>query len=246
MGFILPETRPQDNVRITLSEPQEDEFALCVLTLLSPYTGWFFPNRDAEYSRYLTFRGVPEEAKNRWKSAFITFLKKLTFKYQRPLLLKSPPHTCRIKLLLEMFPDARFIHICRNPYIVYQSTQRLHETTIQANALHFRKKDYSEEQILHTYRVMYDAFLEEKGLIPPGQFHQLSFEQLEKDPLGQIRDVYKALSIQGFESVEPALRSYAEKLAAYRKNEYRELPPDLRERIAKEWRRYFGEWGYCY
>jgi hypothetical protein len=246
LGFLLPDHRPQDNVRLALTEPQEDEFALCVSTLLSPYTGWFFPSREASYDRYLTFRSASEEERSRWKSAFTTFLKKLTLKYQRPLLLKSPPHTCRIKLLLEMFPRARFIHICRNPYTVYQSTQKLYETTIRANSLQVWEKGRSEEQILQTYRVMYDAFLEEKTLIPTGQFHELSFEQLEKDPIGQLRHVYEALNIPGFDGVEPSLRLYVESLTGYRKNEYGELPRDLRQRIARAWSRYFEEWGYSY
>ena len=38
-----------------------------------------------------------------------------TLKYNRSLLLKSPPHTARIRLLLEMFPNARFVHILRDP-----------------------------------------------------------------------------------------------------------------------------------
>jgi hypothetical protein len=41
------------------------------------------------------------------------------------LILKSPAHTARMKLLHELFPGAKFIHISRNPYEVYQSTQKL-------------------------------------------------------------------------------------------------------------------------
>ena len=95
MGFLFPDHRPQDNVRLALEEPQEDEFALYVSTLRSPYAGWLFPQREAYYDRYLTFRGVPPEEITQWKAAFVTFLKKLTLKYGRPLLLKSLPHTCR-------------------------------------------------------------------------------------------------------------------------------------------------------
>lgn len=41
------------------------------------------------------------------------------------LILKSPAHTARLKLLHELFPQARFVHISRNPYEIYQSTKKL-------------------------------------------------------------------------------------------------------------------------
>lgn len=243
-GFLLPDRRPQDNVRIALGEPQEDEFALVVSTALSPYMGWIFPHRQAFYDRYLTFRGVSEEEVSQWKSALVCFLQKLTLKYGRPLLLKSPPHTCRIKLLLDLFPDARFVHIHRNPFTVFQSTQKLFTTAIPGMQLQFPDHRHLDQWILRTYQVMYEVFFEEKGLIPPGRFHEVCFEQLEQDPVGQLRDVYRGLNIAGFDAVEPTVRRYVDSLAGYRKNEYVELPDDLRERVAQAWQRYFAEWGY--
>src|SRR5262245_35311730 len=41
-AFLLPERRPQDNVRVEIGIPQEDEFGLCTATLCSPYLGWMF------------------------------------------------------------------------------------------------------------------------------------------------------------------------------------------------------------
>jgi omega-hydroxy-beta-dihydromenaquinone-9 sulfotransferase len=118
---MVPRTRPQDNVELTADTPQEDEFALCVASLKSPYPGMLsFPRRADHYDRYLTFRGVPEPEVEEWKAAFRWFLQKLTLKHQRPLLLKSPTHTGRLRLLLELFPGARFVHIHRDPYAVFR------------------------------------------------------------------------------------------------------------------------------
>ena len=41
------------------------------------------------------------------------------------LILKSPAHTARVKILHELFPEAKFVHISRNPLEIYQSTQKL-------------------------------------------------------------------------------------------------------------------------
>ena len=59
-----------------------------------------------------------------------------------------------------------------------------------------------------------------------------------------MRGTYEALALPDFGHVEAALRRYVESLSGYLKNTLPELPPDLRERIAGEWRRCFDEWGY--
>jgi hypothetical protein len=101
-----------------------------------------------------------------------------------------------------------------------------------------------DDYILRRYRLMYDVFFEERGLIPPGHFHELAFEDLEKDPVGQLRALYERLDLPDFEAVRPALEDYVRSEAGYRKNEHPDLPAPLRSRIAQEWRRNFEEWGY--
>jgi omega-hydroxy-beta-dihydromenaquinone-9 sulfotransferase len=244
VGIFMPKRRPQDNVVMGVGEPQEDEFALCSLTGRTFYIGWAFLRRAEHYNRYLTLRNASADEIDEWKSALAWLVRKLSFKYGRPLLLKSPGHTCRIKLLLELFPDARFVHIHRNPYDVFRSTLHMVRTVTPWWTL--QRPDYSdlEERTIQQYREVYDAFFEERGLIPKGHFHEIGFEALEADPIGQVRGIYEALNLPDFRHVEPVLRRYVESLSGYKKNTLSELPPDLRERIAGEWRRCFEEWGY--
>ena len=240
----IPKRRPQDNVYISLETPQEDEFALSIMTACSPYLGWMFPDRARRYERYLTFRGVADEEVRRWKEALVHFLKKLTWKYDRPLLLKSPPHTARVRLLLELFPGARFVHIHRNPYRVFQSTAHTYEAVGPVHALQSRERRPQDEGILRRFGLMYDAFFAERGLIAAGRFHEIGFEELEKDPIGRMRQAYEALGLPDFGGVEGALRRYLDSLTGYRKNELPDPPTALRRRIDREWRRYFEEFGY--
>src|SRR5437899_1597190 len=118
MDRWLPQHRLQDNMRLRVDMAQEDEFALFTATSFSPYTAWVFPRNERHYERYLTFRGVPTQELECWKQAFIQFLKRLTWKYNKPLVLKTPPHTCRNKLLFEIFPQARSITSHSSPYTV--------------------------------------------------------------------------------------------------------------------------------
>jgi hypothetical protein len=245
VGFFLPRIRPQDNVRLGINEPQEDEFALSCLTRLSFLMTLAFPRRAEHYDRYLTFRGVAENERAEWKAALKGFVQKLSFKYGRPLVLKSPGHTCRLKMLLDVFPDAKFVHIHRNPYEVFQSARHtlkkiLPWWTMQRSIL----LDDLDDRTIRQFKEVYDVFFEERGLIPKGRFHEVKFEDLEADPLGQLRGIYQALDLPEFEAAEPALRRYVESLAGYKKNTFPELPAELRARIAREWCRSFEEWGY--
>jgi hypothetical protein len=241
---FLPNTRPQDNVTIGMQEPQEDEFAFGSLTGRTVYTGWAFSRRRAHYDRYLTFRDVPADEVAEWTAALTRFVQKLSFKYGKPLVLKSPGHTCRIKLLLELFPEARFVHIHRNPYDVFRSTLHMVRKVAPWMALQRPQFGDLEERTIRQYKQIYDVFFEERDLIPKSRLHEMGFEALEADPVGQMRGLYEALALPPFDAVEPCLKRYVDSLSGYKKNTLADLSSDLRERIAREWRRCFDEWGY--
>jgi len=241
---LVPTKRPMDNVALSFQTPQEDEFAPCLMSLRSLYLGISFARREEYYSRYLTFRDVPRADVEAWKSAFLGFLKKLTFKYHRPLVLKSPPHTARIRLLLEMFPEARFVHIHRNPYTVFQSFRHYFDTAMWYTYLQRPDLPGIDDRLIRRYNVLYDAFFEERSLIPEGRLHEIAFEQLERDPIGEIGKLYESLSLPGFGEFKPKLQHYVDSLSNYRKNEFGELDHQMRRKVARAWQRSFDEWQY--
>jgi omega-hydroxy-beta-dihydromenaquinone-9 sulfotransferase len=224
--------------------PDEDEFAICVSGFTTPYLTGVFPRRAEHYDQFLTFRNAAPQAVEVWKSSLRVFLKKLTLKHGRPLILKSPTHTCRIKLLLDMFPEAKFIHIHRDPYTVFQSFVHTHETGLPFSRLQRSDQLDWSQRVIRQYKELYAAFFEERGLIGDGRFHEICFEALEKDPVGEMRKLYESLDLPDFAAVEPPLRTYLDAQAGYRKNTFCELAPDVRRRIASEWKRCFDEWGY--
>jgi hypothetical protein len=243
-AWMVPKTRPMDAMELSFQVPQEDEFAPCLMSLRSLYLGISFPRNEDEYSRYLTFDGVPQREVDEWKSAFVWFLKKLTLKYQRPLVLKSPPHTARIRLLLEMFPDARFVHIHRHPYQVFQSCRHYFDTATWFSYLQRPDLAGIDDRILRRYSRLHDAFFSQRTLIPPGRFHEMSFDELEREPIEAVRTLYDQLSMTGFRKFQPELEKYVNSLAGYRKNRFHQLDPAMREKVAREWRRSFDTWNY--
>jgi omega-hydroxy-beta-dihydromenaquinone-9 sulfotransferase len=246
IGRFMPKRRPQDNVMMGVREPQEDEFAFCSMTGRSVAMGWAFPRRTRDqYNRYLTFRDASSAEVAEWKAALTELVQKLSFKYGKPLVLKSPAHTCRIKLLLELFPNARFVHIHRNPYRVFQSTIHLMRAISPWITLQRPDFDDLEARTIEQYKEVYDAFFLERDLIPIGQYHEVGFEDLEADPIGEMRRIYEGLSLADFGHAEVVLKRYILSLEGYKKNVFPELRVELREQIAREWRPCFDAWGYC-
>lgn len=241
---FVPPTRPMDNMSLSFDSPQEDEFAPLLLSLLSPYLGISFPRHIDAYARFLTFREASVQEAQQWQKALLWFCKKLTFRENKPLLLKSPPHTARIRLLLEIFPDARFVHIHRNPYRVFQSQRHFFNTAAWYTYLQKPNPATIDEGILARYRTMYDAYFEDLPQIPEGQFAEVRFEHLEQDPVGVTRRIYESLSLPGFRTFEPTLRAYSESLSGYHKNSFSPLAGPIRQHVAEEWATCFHQWGY--
>ncbi|MEM9218322.1 MAG: sulfotransferase [Cyanobacteria bacterium P01_F01_bin.150] len=49
--------------------------------------------------------------------------------------------------------------------------------------------------ILGRYRILYDAYVAQRHLIPPEQLYEISFSVLEADPITQVQAIYQALSL---------------------------------------------------
>jgi hypothetical protein len=235
--------RLQDNLVRDLSSPGEEEAAVCIGTGKSPWMSIVFPRNRERYDRYLTFRHVSPSDIAHWQNGLLWFLKKLTLKYQKPLVLKSATNTCRIKLLLAMFPRARFINIHRHPFEVFNSTVHLDRVSLDAWGLQTCRENRTIP-IIQRYKEMYDVFFEEKRLIPEGQFFELKFNDLVRDPFCCIESLYRAFNIRGFKAFAPTLRQYIATLSGFQKNEYGEIPCGVRSILRETWAQSFEEWKY--
>lgn len=242
MRWLMPATRPMDNVRMGVSEPQEDEFALVASGLSFMLGLLIFPRNSQRYQPYLTLRDAAPEERQRWKEALSTFLRKLSFKYHRPLLLKSPAHTGRLNVLLELFPTAKFVHIHRHPYEVFQST--MHTWRKVQTFWGLQDGDVTEARVLADYVEVYDAFFAERHRLTDENYCEVRYDELAADPIGELRRVYSSLGLPEFEQAEPTIREYAQSIEGYARNSYAQLPEATRERVFQAWRRSFEEWGY--
>lgn len=237
------ESRPMDNVKVRFDSPAEDEFALAISSLCSPLLGWVFPHQRGNFDRFLAFDEVDKDELKRWEKSLLTFVKKLTFLNNKQVILKSPQHTSRIKHLLRLFPNAKFINLYRNPYRVFQSTKKLYDTTVLKLALQNSAK-IDEDYIIKNYVFLYDNYFRNKSLIPKGNLLELSFENFVNDPVTILKDVYTKFDLKGFDDFEPKLRAYHKAMRNYQRNNYTVIPAAVKRKINKAWERLFEEWNY--
>jgi hypothetical protein len=244
LPFFAPNRRPMDNMAAGFGHPQEEEFALCMLGQPSPYLSIAFPNADRQFEQYLDLEGLPPAAVEAWKRAFLGFLKELTFKDDRKLILKSPTHSCRIKVLLEMFPDAQFVHIVRDPHAVFPSTVNLWKALEYNHGLQQPTYERLEEHVLNTFVRVYEKIEEGKKQIPPERFFEMRYEDLTRNPVAQMDALYDHLNLGGFDQVLPALQEHLSRLGDYQTNRYGQVAPEVRAKIVQRWGHVIRQYGY--
>ncbi len=240
---FVPKSRPMDNMPVAWDVPQEDEVALCILTLISPYSLLAYPHDVDENIPSLHVESLPEAKKQRWKDALDRFVRKLTVRSKKQIVLKSPSHTYRIETLLKMYPDAKFVYIYRNPLDVFNSTCHLRRTMIQENTLGRPIFKDVEQEVKRLYRLAFDRYQADKQLIPEGHLHEVRYESLAAEPVEEMEKIYSSLNIDHVDEMKKAVEPQVEKLKSYKKNKFDPDPVIARE-IYTEFRDAYEKYGY--
>lgn len=245
MGWLMPDKRPTDNMELAPDLPQEEEFALSNTMPYTYYDFWFFPQRMMEYcDRYLTFEKITPEELDAFKAAFEKLVKiSLWNTGGTQYLSKNPPHTGRVKALVELFPNAKFIYLMRNPYTVFESTRNFFNNTIRPLELQHISEEEMEKNILETYTRLYRAYEAQKQYIPAGNLFEVKFEDFEANAMETTRKAYSQLRIPGFKEAEPAITAYIDKKKGYKKNKY-EYKPRTVQLVNENWGYALKDWDY--
>jgi hypothetical protein len=242
--WLSPGKRPMDNVSIRGASPHEEEMALASLSGVSPYMCMMFPVTQSRGLGVLDPERLPAEALAAWRETFMLFMKKLSYSKGRRIVLKSPPHLGRLRLLLEMFPGAKFIHIVRNPYVVYLSTKKLWQTAWACTHLQKAPDPRTISEIILAWNEeLFRLYHRDQGLIPPGSLFELRFEDLERSPRECLERLYHELGLPGFEVFWEKAAAYLKSIAGYRKNTHI-LTEAERDLVSRRWAFIFRRYGY--
>jgi hypothetical protein len=228
----LPKSRPMDAVPLGIDEPMSEDFALAGLTHMSHYLNYFFP-RIAEQ----TFRQTVlfEDAKSgdvaHWSRMFEYLLRKVSYASKgRRLLLKNPPNLGRVSEVLKLYPDAKFIHVYRNPYLVHASTMKLMERFMVNLAFQSHDPREIEEFGARRHQLIFENWERDKGLIPAQNLIELRHEDITARPMEVVEQIYRQFGLTTWSDMQPRLKAYTDTLIGYRNNEYR-FDADYIERL---------------
>ncbi|MHB8835509.1 MAG: sulfotransferase family protein [Candidatus Methylomirabilia bacterium] len=216
----LSPTRPMDQVRLAPGEPHEDEFALLRLIEHSPLERLVFPTSSRYFLLDEEPRFIREAEIAAWCDALSGFVKKVGFATGRRVVLKNPFHSVRVSLLESLFPEARFIHIRRDPLAVIPSTQRMWAVLGKSLTLGSWWGPPSMEEIVEVYQRMLTRLERDLAALPAGRRSEVRFEDLEADPVRALRGLYAGLDLTFDQEHETRVRAFLDEVRGYRKNSY--------------------------
>ena len=228
-----------------MDNPEENDLAIAAMSPYSFLHAYTFPRQArAIFERYVLFNDIPESELAEWTDIYRTIIRKASLKAGgKQLLLKNCADSARIRYLLKIFPDAKFIHIYRNPYDVLRSTLYLYKTILPTSQLQEVSPEEIEVHVLQYYSQIMQRLLADKSLIPAGHLVEVKYEDLEKSPLNQVRKIYETLNLPGFDEAEPAFRAYLDSVAGYKKT-----PQKIEDRVIinvnRHWQFALDAWGY--
>jgi hypothetical protein len=243
----LHPTREIDNIPLSLDNPEEEDLAIANMSPYSYLHMYSFPRRATYFfERYITnFDKLPESIISKWKEIYLVILRKASLKAGgKRLIIKNCADSARIKTLLELFPNAKFIHIYRNPYSIFRSTQHLYGIVMARAQLQEIPSGEHEKWVLQFYSQLMQRLLADRALIPAGNLVEVRYEDLDKEPLTQLRKIYQTLSLPGFAEAEPAFRAYLDSIAGYQKLVHKNLDDSIITKINRDWHFAFEALGY--
>ena len=234
-----------DQIEVAADGPYEEEAGLSVLYNWSFFHALHFPkNAEQQYLKSIHFQDFTEEDLENWKKIYLKLMKTVTYdKSGKRLILKNPPNSTRIKELIEIFPDAKFIHIYRNPYKVYLSTKKMRTKVLDKLALQNAYEDEIEDQVINNYIRFMNSFFKQKNLITKKNYVEISYEELVAEPLKQVKKIYDNLDLKDFEIAKPYLEKYLDSKKDYKTNVY-SIDKKIIDKVKNKWSFTIDLWNY--
>jgi omega-hydroxy-beta-dihydromenaquinone-9 sulfotransferase len=143
--------------------------------------------------------------------------------------------------LLSLFPDAKFIHIARNPFEVFASTRRFWEVIKKNYALGRLRNVNTDQLILDSYARIMQQYMEQRILIPENNLVEINYETFISEPVQTMKCIYAGLQLNDFEKCRTAMTNFAKQQKTYPLLQHR-LEEETEKNISKQWAPYINSW----
>jgi hypothetical protein len=216
--------RPFDDMEVGPDSPQDDEVPLVKLTPHCEYHKYSFPRNHRYWlDTYVFGFSVDSPAYPQWKHMYLGTLRKAAVLMRRSRsLLKSPATMANLAVVLELFPNAKFIHIKRNPYKVIPSQINLHTTMIRKYGLQAVSDQEIAEFALYQYKGYMEGFLKDRHRIKSENFIEIRYEDFVADRMRWLRNIYDTLGLGDFAARAGALQEYIRTIENYAPHRFAE------------------------
>jgi hypothetical protein len=242
----LPKKRPMDNIELSLIKPEEELIAMSKITQYSYYHAFIFPKETLKiFDDSVLLKGISPVEKELLSQQYIRLLKRASMSMGgKRLLLKSPDNMAKIPILIDLFPNAKFIHIYRNPYVLFFSLRNWFLKMSEISRLQDMPMiEDVEKSIIYIYEKTMKKYFKDKQLIPEGNMIEIRYEDLEKNPIDNLYKIYDVLDLADFDRAKDSFIAYTQDNLKYRKNAYN-FEPRLVELIYNRWKFTIDLWGY--
>jgi hypothetical protein len=242
----IPDKRPMDDVKMNADYPQEDQYAIGAMSPFSYYHGWCYPKNMEKYNRYVLMDDdIPNHEIRKWKKIYLYLIKKVTFAVGgKQLVLKNQDNTAKIRLLLDLFPNAKFLLIQRNPISLYYSMSKFMRIVIPRYCVQNPPPfEMVEDSMIKLYAEMFRKYLNERSLIPEGNLVEIKYEDFISDPLMWLKYVYNNLGLEGYSKNKEKFSSYIERQKSVKGGSY-DISDIVVEKLKKHWDFVFKAFNY--
>lgn len=232
----IPSQRGIDPMAVTPDAPQEDEIGLAGMGVPSYYHGVYCPQVfRREMARGLFLDGCTVRERAGWQRALRQFTAKVSESGGgRRVLIKNPAHTAKVSEIRRIWPNARFVHIVRNPYYVYHSTTRMFDDLLEMLALQSVDREAVTAAIQESYpRMMGEFESATEDLTEPYRVN-VRFEDLEQNPVGEVGRIARALELDNPDAVVAAAENHMRDVAGYA-SRTREIPSEVATAVDTYW-----------
>jgi hypothetical protein len=230
--WLAPPQRPMDELPLDADGPQEDEFALLGRGAPSPYAAIAFPHQGLDLLERLRQEERDPRSAKRWRREFSWWIRGLTYRVPKRLVLKSPAHTFRVSRLLKMYPDAQFVHLAREPLPMLASTLAMWRSLCETQSLMPLDPARLEDCIVDTWCSLCRRWRQTRATLAPGQFHEMQYERLLDDPWREMTALYAALHLGEFDITHPGVIRHLQSVKAHRPADH-PISESLRRRVGQ-------------
>ena len=197
MWAFMPRKRPTDEMKMHPDLPQEEEIALGQERFFSFYYWFYFPGQAKKLAEEFMYLDDPQEKKSRdFQAHYREYIRRCQLNTGGAVFIsKNPVNTGRIPVLLDLFPDARFIYLKRDPYETIQSSLIFFESLLKGISLQCYDRQEMKNFAIENYQKLVQTYHEKRRLIPSDHLIEITYEELTKHPSKVLSDVTRRLDL---------------------------------------------------